>query len=136
MSSYKVHSTLANAENLRLHMMFKDTHTGLTMAQGLHLYVQHMSICDRSSLDCIPIPNKISAFYTLSYLQLYNIVDFRSYFIFLYMPDHFIELCSSKLFICVYVCESVSKLSHRQLVLNYIGITQFLISHYIELFRF
>lgn len=42
----------------------------------------------------------------------------------------------SKLFICVYVCESVSKLSHSKLVLNNMGISQSLFSHYILLFRF
>lgn len=95
------------------------------MAQGLNFHIHYTSICERSNFT----------FYTLPYLQLYNIVDFRSYFIFLYMLDPFILLCSSKLFIRVYVCESVSKLSLRKLVLNSMGITQSLIVDYIVLFR-
>lgn len=90
-SSHKVHSTFENAEDLHLHMMFKDTlDTGLS--DGTRSKLQHPTYVYLWSEQpgMFSDYSNISAFYTLSYLQLYNIVDFRSYFIFLYMPDPFI----------------------------------------------
>lgn len=74
-----------------LKMMFEDT-LDTVLTDGTRSKVPHPTYAHIYSEQpgLYSHYNKISAFYTLFYLQLYNIVDFRSYFIFLYMPDPFI----------------------------------------------